>query len=96
MYVAKPHTIKGAFKLTKEAGLPEFIRTFEFPEWYKEAEKIGKVQLTCNLNEFYIAIYNNHKDVERCYEDEYLCINDHDKIYKISEEEFNEAYTKAA
>lgn len=82
-YKSKPHTIR-AFQFTLE------IR--DFPDWFTEAETLGKASVTRNHKSQFITVYGDRDQVEKAYYGDYVCISEHGKIYVLPEAIFNQYY----
>ena len=82
-YKSKPHEIR-AFQFTDCNLKP--------PSWFVDAVHAGKASVTLHFDKPYITLYNNKTDMERAYIGQWICMNNKDKLYRISDDEFREAY----
>lgn len=83
-YNSKPHSIR-AFQF-RPTGVTKY------PEWFERAKEENRVQVTNNHKDRYITIYYREGLPRRAYADEWVCINDSNNIFPLTEEEFERGF----
>lgn len=81
-YTARPHTIR-AFYWSGENLKP--------PTWFREAYHEGKIQVTINSKEKYIAIYDN-QGVKKAFPESWICMDKEGNIFTMSNQRFKESF----
>lgn len=81
---SKPHTIR-AIKIEFPSG--------KVPAWVVEANKDGRLSVTCNSKDNYITLYQG-VNVARGYPGQYLCINDSGTMFFLNQDEVDRGFTK--
>lgn len=83
-YKSKPHRIQGV--QFRSQGL-EFT-----PDWIKQAYEKGRIQITLNDKEKYVTIYDKHGGVRHAYVGDWVCMNESETIFPLTEEEFERGF----
>lgn len=81
-YKSKPNTIE-AFRFTNKDR--------DFPDWFIKAIHDGRASVTRNKNEQCITIYGDNQ-MEKAYLDDFVCLSQWGKIYKLDDETFKQCY----
>lgn len=85
-FVSKPHAIR-AFKIS----IP--FKNKPAPEWLLTAYKQGKASVTCGQKGNYITLYEN-SNIVRGYPGQWLCINEQEKLFFLTEEEIEKGFRR--
>lgn len=81
-YRSKPHTIEG-FKVEHNCVAPD---------WFNKAIVIGRVIVVNNDKNLHVLITDIKGGVRRAYEGDYVCINNLDTIFPLSQEEMKKDF----
>ena len=82
-YISKKHEIT-AFRFEKGVVMPE---------WFELARERKLVSRTIGYKkENYITIYNSDGGYAKAYFGDWICINEHETIFKLTHDEFNTCF----
>lgn len=83
-YRSKSHTVQG-FQFR-----PQSIND-DKPDWFIEAEKIGKASVTINPKQQHITIYSEFHE-ERAAPGWWICLSPVGKLYVLNDDDFKSLY----